>query len=192
MPSLYSENLRLRAAERSDLPMFVRWISDPEVTEHLLMRLPMSLAEEEIWFEKMIQRPASEHVYVIEIKLNVDPETFETDWMPIGTTSFQAIQPMDLNAEIGIMFGEKNFWNRGYGTETMKLMLRHGFNTLNLHRIWLQVYSANKRAIRAYEKAGFIQEGSFREGHYYHGAYSDVLIMSILKPEWELISQKEG
>lgn len=192
MPSLYSENLRLRAAERADLPMFVRWISDPEVTEHLLMRLPMSFAEEEIWFEKMIQRPAAEHVYVIEIKLNVDPETFETEWMPVGTTSFQAIQPIDLNAEIGIMLGEKTFWNRGYGTETMKLMLRHGFNTLNLHRIWLQVYPANNRAIRSYEKAGFIQEGSFREGHYHHGVYSDVLIMSILKPEWELISQKEG
>jgi len=43
MPSIYSERLRLRAAERADIPMFVRWISDPEVTEHLLLRLPMAL-----------------------------------------------------------------------------------------------------------------------------------------------------
>jgi len=59
MPSIYSERLRLRAAERADIQMFVRWISDPEVTEHLLLRLPMALAEEEIWFEKMIARPAA-------------------------------------------------------------------------------------------------------------------------------------
>ena len=70
----------------------------------------------------------------------------------------------------------------------MQTMLRHGFETLNLHRIWLQVYVTNPRGIRAYEKAGFRHEGVFREGHYYGGRYLDVNLMSILRQEWDQIS----
>ena len=69
MPNLYSDRLRLRAAERSDIPLFVKWISDPEVTENLMLRLPMAQAEEEIWYENMLKRPEAEHVYVIDIKI---------------------------------------------------------------------------------------------------------------------------
>ncbi|NMD26692.1 MAG: GNAT family N-acetyltransferase, partial [Chloroflexi bacterium] len=166
MPSIYSERLRLRAAERTDIPMFVRWISDPEITEHLLLRLPMSLAEEEHWFESMIARPAAQHVYVVEAKLAPAPGSDEAQWLPIGNTSFIDILEIDRCAEIGIMLGEKTWWNKGYGTETMRAMLRHGFETLNLHRIWLQVYANNKRGVKAYEKAGFRHEGMYREGHY--------------------------
>jgi len=67
----------------------------------------------------------------------------------------------------------------------MQLLLQHGFNSLNLHRIWLQVYAKNPRGIRAYEKAGFTYEGKFRQAHYQHGQYYDVHLMSILKAEWQ-------
>ena len=192
MPSIYSERLRLRAAERADIPMFVRWISDPEVTEHLLLRLPMSLAEEEIWFENMISRPAPEHVYVIEAKFTPESLDTQAQWLPIGNTAFISILEIDRCAEIGIMLGEKSWWNKGYGTETMRAMLRHGFETLNLHRIWLQVYANNKRGIRAYEKAGFQHEGVYREGHYLAGKYHDVFLMSVLRQEWDSQNKVKG
>lgn len=185
MPSITSERLRLRAAEKADIPMFIRWISDPEVTEHLLLRLPMSLAEEEIWFENMIARPAAEHVYVIEARIPLSEAGAEAQWLPIGNTSFISILEIDRCAEIGIMLGEKSWWNKGYGTETMRTMLRHGFETLNLHRIWLQVYANNQRGMRAYEKAGFRREGIYREGHYQAGKYHDIILMSILRQEWD-------
>ena len=185
MPSITSERLRLRAAEKADIPMFIRWISDPEVTEHLLLRLPMSLAEEEIWFENMIARPAAEHVYVIEARIPPSEAGAEAQWLPIGNTSFISILEIDRCAEIGIMLGEKSWWNKGYGTETMRTMLRHGFETLNLHRIWLQVYANNQRGMRAYEKAGFRREGIYREGHYQAGKYHDIILMSILRQEWD-------
>jgi len=145
----------------------------------------MALAEEEIWFEKMIARPAAEHVYVIEAKLPPAAGSPELQWLPIGNTAFISILDIDRCAEIGIMLGEKTWWNKGYGTETMRTMLRHGFETLNLHRIWLQVYANNKRGIRAYEKAGFRHEGIYREGHYQAGKYHDVLLMSVLRQEWD-------
>lgn len=180
MPYLYSERIRLRAAEKEDIPVFVRWINDPDVTENLIMVSPISRVEEENWYDDMMKRPPNEHILVIEIR----NQTQQSDYRPIGTCSFINIDWRNRAAEIGIMIGEKAFWDKGYGSETMRLMLDHGFGTLNFHRIYLQVYAKNKRGIRAYEKAGFQHEGMFRQAHYQHGQYYDIYLMSVLKNEW--------
>lgn len=181
MPYLFGERIRLRAAEKEDLTAFLRWVNDADVTENLFLIDPMSRFEEENWYESMMKRPTSEHALVIEVK----DQGPTRDYRPIGTCSFHKLDWRNRSAEIGIMIGEKTFWDQGYGTETMRLLLRHGFNNLNLHRIWLQVYAKNKRGIRAYEKAGFIHEGKHRQGHYQHGQYHDVYLMSVLKEEWQ-------
>ena len=83
------------------------------------------------------------------------------------------------------MIGNKNYWNQGYGTETMQVMLKHAFETLNLHRIFLRVFEKNPMAVRCYEKVGYVHEGRLREAVYAEGEYSDMLLMSILRGEWE-------
>jgi RimJ/RimL family protein N-acetyltransferase len=67
----------------------------------------------------------------------------------------------------------------------MRLLLKHGFETLNLHRIFLRVYETNPRAIRTYEKVGFVHEGRMRQALYRQGQYHDILLMSVLRPEWD-------
>ena len=181
MPYLHGERIRLRAAEREDITAFLRWVNDVDVTENLFLVSPMSRFEEEQWYDAMMKKPTSEHVLVIEIK----DKSPNDEYRPIGTCQFHNLDWRNRSAEIGIMIGEKTFWNRGYGTETMRLLLKHGFDTLNFHRIWLQVYDKNKRGIRAYEKAGFRQEGKYRQAHYQNGQYFDVHLMSVLKDEWE-------
>jgi RimJ/RimL family protein N-acetyltransferase len=180
MPHLLGPRIRLRAAEKSDIDAFLRWINDPEVTENLMLVSPMSRVEEERWYENMINQPPSEHVLVIEIK----DEEKSAGWIAIGTCQFTSIDWRNRSGEVGIMIGEKSFWDHGYGTEAMGVLLEHGFNTLNLHRVWLQVYAKNQRGIRAYEKAGFSYEGKYRQAHYQHGQYYDVHLMSVLKSEW--------
>ncbi len=66
----------------------------------------------------------------------------------------------------------------------MRLLLKVGFETLNLNRIFLRVDVANKGGIRAYEKAGYVHEGRFRQGNYRDGQYEDMLFMSVLRSEW--------
>jgi len=66
----------------------------------------------------------------------------------------------------------------------MRTMSRYGFEELNLNRIWLRVYDTNPRARKAYEKAGFVYEGTLRQAEYKHGRYIDVHVMSILKSDW--------
>jgi RimJ/RimL family protein N-acetyltransferase len=86
---------------------------------------------------------------------------------------------------LGIFIGDKRYWNKGYGTEVMRLLLRHGFSTLNLNRVFLRVFETNPRAIRSYEKAGFVFEGRMRQAEFIDGKYCDVILMSVLRSEWK-------
>ncbi len=185
MPIIYGKRIRFRAAEQTDIDRFLSWVNDPEVTENLENYLPLSSYEEEKWYESMMSLPGQNHVMVIEIRKTSDGITRSDEWIAIGNTQFISIDERVRSAEVGIMIGEKDHWDNGYGTEAMELMLAHGFKTLNLNRIWLRVYQKNLRGIRTYEKAGFIKEGVLREAHYQHGSYSDVLIMSVLRKEWQ-------
>jgi len=174
---IYGERIRLRAPEREDIPRFAAWLNDPDVRNNLMLYLPLSLADEQRWFDNMLQLPADEHPFVIEIRRG-------DDWGAIGNCSFNRIDWRVRSAEVGIFIGEKQLWNQGYGTETMRLLLRHGFNTLNLNRIFLRVYETNPGGIRAYEKVGFVHEGRLRQAEYQDGQAIDILIMSVLRSEW--------
>ena len=182
MSIVFGRRVRLRSVERSDLEKFITWINDPEVTAGLTLFLPMSSVDEEKWFDDVMQRPQEEKPLVIDMK---DGD----GWRLIGNSSFFGIDWVARSGEVGIMIGDKAIWNQGYGTEVMTLLLRHGFETLNLNRIYLRVYTENKRAIRTYEKAGFVHEGCMRQAVYKYGKYSDVLFMSVLREEW--VAQKK-
>lgn len=84
MPYLYGHNLRLRSAERTDIPQFLHWVNDPEVVENLEVYAPIGTVEEEGWFDEMKSRPIDEHNLVIE----VHPEGYDDKWEVIGNTSF--------------------------------------------------------------------------------------------------------
>lgn len=175
---IYGERIRLRAITRDDLSFFVEWFNDPEVTRGLMHYLPFSMEDEETWYESMRQNPKEEHPFMIEI-------CSEEGWEPIGDCGLFGIDWRIRQAEFGIVVGAKQHWNKGYGTEALNLILQHGFNTLNLNRIFLRVYENNPRAMRSYEKAGLSIEGRLRQGHFDEGQYFDVILMSILRSDWQ-------
>jgi len=179
---IYGENLRLRHVEREDLPKFVYWLNDPEVTQGLSIRLPLSIDEEESWYEQVLKQPAEERPLCIEVKL-------EDGWQLIGNCGLFTIDWRNRNAEFGIFIGDKSSWNQGYGTEAVRLILEHGFSTLNLHRIFLRVMADNPRAINVYEKIGFVHEGSHREAEFHGGKYHDMLFMGMLRSEWDKLME---
>jgi len=174
---IIGDRIRLRGMEKTDLPAFVLWFNDPDVRRHLMMVQPLSMGQEEKWYAEMLERPAEEQPLCIEIKVG-------EDWVCIGNLGFLSINHHDRSAELGISIGEKRYWSKGHGTQAVRLLAKHGFENLNLNRIYLQVYETNPRARRCYEKAGFSLDGVMREGRFLEGKYVDVLIMSILKKEW--------
>jgi RimJ/RimL family protein N-acetyltransferase len=85
------------------------------------------------------------------------------------------------SAELQIRIGERDSWGRGLGTEAVTLLVRRAFDGLGLHRVQLQVFATNARAIRAYEKAGFEVEGRRRDAVFVGGGYVDLLVMATLR-----------
>jgi diamine N-acetyltransferase len=174
---IYGNRVRLRAVERGDLPQFQEWLNDSAVTDHLSTSLPLSMIDEEQWLDRASHMEQAEKPLAIEMQQG-------QGWRLIGNSGFFNLEWPNRCAEIGLFIGDKSLWNKGLGTETVGLLLQHGFETLNLHRIYLRVYATNPRAKRAYEKTGFVLEGTMREAVYRHGRYADVHIMSVLRSEW--------
>lgn len=85
---------------------------------------------------------------------------------------------------VGIAIGGREEWGKGYGTDAMKVILRYAFQELNLRRVSLDTFEYNPRALRSYEKAGFVYEGRAREFLYREGQRWDLIFMGILREEW--------
>ncbi len=88
------------------------------------------------------------------------------------------------DAWVAIGLGEAEFWGKGYGSEAMHLALRYAFNELNFHRVTLGVFEYNQRAIRSYQKVGFVEEGRIRGEFLRQGKRWDMIFMGILREEW--------
>jgi diamine N-acetyltransferase len=180
---IHGKTIRLRAIEREDLPRYVQWLNDEEVRQGLDLFLPMSLVEEERWFESMLEQDPIERALAIDVRE-------EDRWIHVGSCGLFSFDPRAHKAELGILIGDKTCWDKGYGTDTLLTLLDHAFGTLNLNRVSLQVFESNQRAIKAYERVGFQVEGRLREDRFHQGRFEDTLIMGILRDEWK--SQKEG
>lgn len=85
---------------------------------------------------------------------------------------------------VAIALGERDYWGKGFGTDAMKVMLRYAFDELNLRRVGLIVFEYNPRAIRSYEKVGFIPEGTVRRVMQRDGNRWNFKYMGILRDEW--------
>lgn len=173
-PFIIGERIYLRPLDEADLDRCLRWINDPEVLVTLGRRQPTGRAAEKEWLQE--QYKSDEHMNLAIVIKDGDRH--------IGNCGFNEIDYIDRSAVFGILIGEKDAWGRGYGPEAARLVLKHGFEELGLHRVGLDVYSHNTRAIRAYEKAGFVREGTLRESYFRNGVYHDTIVMSVLESEW--------
>jgi RimJ/RimL family protein N-acetyltransferase len=102
----------------------------------------------------------------------------------IGDIALQDMDTMNRSAGIRIAINEQGDQGKGYGTEALVLMLGYGFGICNLHRIELNVFDYNERAIRCYEKVGFQREGVQRDALFYNHEYHDSILMSMLNHEY--------
>jgi RimJ/RimL family protein N-acetyltransferase len=169
------EKVRLRAFREDDLKNSVAWLNNPTVTRYLLNMRPWSLVEEKAWLDRVMKNEdPSSATFVIETN----------DGEYVGSAGLMHIDPRNRAAEAGIVIGRPEEWGRGQGTDAMKTLLKHGFEELNLHRIALRVYTFNERAIRSYQKLGFVEEGRLRQAMFRHGAWHDVILMAILADEY--------
>jgi RimJ/RimL family protein N-acetyltransferase len=173
-PFLIGKLVYLRPLERSDAPLLVEWVNDPEVTKTILMFEAKNLQQEEQFIDQANGPDGLGLGIVIK----------ENDKL-IGIAGLRPINWRNRHAMFGMLIGDRAEWGKGYATETTALMVRHAFQTLNLNRVWLHVQENNAPARRAYEKAGFQVEGRLRQDTFRDGRYLDCTVMGLLRDEWE-------
>lgn len=157
---------------------FTRWARDSEYMRLLDSNVsaPMSVKKLTEWIEKDLEKdPPSEYSFVVR--------TLQDDQL-IGMIGLDGNIVPHGEAFVGIGIGERDLWGKGYGTDAMQVILRYAFRELNLRRVSLNTFGYNLRAIRSYEKSGFVQEGCQRQYMNRGGQRWDVIFMGILREEW--------
>lgn len=174
-PFLIGDTVYLRPLEHADARRVAPWLNDPEVRRTLAVHRPINLQSEEEFIARISK---SEHDLVLGIGLKGDNRL-------VGVTGLHDMDFTNRHASFGIALGDASVWNQGYGSEVTKLMVRYAFDTLNMNRIWLRVFEYNAAGIKTYAKVGFQREGVLRQEVYREGRYWDVIMMAILRAEWD-------
>lgn len=167
---LKGKKIVLRPTRLKDAQLFVKWSSDPEVNK-FTSREKTLLKEE----QKRIKD-------IIGNKQKVDFVIETIDGSPIGSVGL-TFSKRDRFALYGIEIGDKNYWGKGYGEDATKTILSYAFDKLRLHRVELNVYAYNVRAIHLYKKLRFKVEGVRRDRCLYKGKFYDEIMMSRLNNE---------
>lgn len=103
----------------------------------------------------------------------------------IGHCGLFNLSTTSRTCELGITIGDVNLWGQGYGRESLELLINYAFRYLNYRKVWLHVHAANGRAITAYGACGFQEEGRLRSHVWSDGQYDDLIVMGLLKDEWQ-------
>lgn len=174
VPELRGEAVRLRPVRESEVAQLTEWFNDAEVN---------------YWLHQSEREDATPEdrtpVYIPEANESLLSLAIEGDGRLVGVIHLVDIDRTHGRAELAIVIGEKSAWSRGYGTDAMRTLLRHAFDELGLRRVHLITDADNARGIRAYEKAGFVHEGTLRKHRVRQGEPIDMIAMSVLREEWE-------
>jgi diamine N-acetyltransferase len=168
----------LRPLRASDHPTSVRWRNDEEIRDNVLgYRFPVTEEMEADWVNAVL-RDQSRTRIILAIE-------DRADGVFVGFVYLNNIDWFARNAEFGILIGERSRQGRGLAKDALALVAEYAFTALNLNRLYLRVVAFNKRALQLYRSFGFVEEGIQRKHAFVHGRYYDVVLMGLLRPEFD-------
>ena len=176
---LHGDVVRLVAENPETMARAIaRWESDSEYWRLMTSEAASlhSFKSVKDWLEKELEKdPPRMYWFMIR--------TLEDDRL-IGEIALDGVSWFRGDSFVGITIGDRADWGKGYGTDAMRVILRYAFRELNLRRVTLDVFEYNPRAIRSYEKVGFVHEGRARQVLHREGQLYDLIFMGILREEW--------
>ena len=172
-PFLEGQRIYLREVRPEDVGQaYYRWMNDPEVTHFLESRYyPNSMEKiEEFVRARLGDR---DQVFLAIVLKEGDRH--------IGNIKLGPINWIHRLGDVGIMIGEKQCWGKGYAAEAIGLMVDYAFETLGLHKLTAGCNVNNAGSCRAFEKAGFIVEGTLKEHAWNGGNWQDVKLLGMVR-----------
>ncbi len=181
---LHGAHVRLTALNEDDLPTLSAWYEDVEFARLIdaVPALPKPLPD---WREWLDESRKAQNGFVLAIRR-------QDDNLLLGHLEINDILWPHGAAWLGIGIGDRAHWGQGYGSEALQLALKFAFHELNLYRVQATVFEYNSRSQAMFKKAGFQQEGSFREFLNRDGQRYDMLLYGLLRREWEATLKSEN
>lgn len=169
--------VKLRPYKKEDIPRILELINDEEIKSLLTPGIPFPYTfEDEVkWMDSLTAISSGVYSFAIETL---------SEGLYIGGCGVNSVDWKNSVVEVGIFIGDKAYLSKGYGTDAMRTLINFIFDEMNIHKVKLNVYSFNPRAIRSYEKLGFTKEGVLRKELFRAGAYHDIHVMGLFREEW--------
>ena len=165
---IYLKRLSLDALKGN----YVQWLNDKDVCKYNSHGDVPYTKDMGAAFIRSLADDTSREVYAVYLK--------QGD-LHIGNISLQRMDFRNRQAEIAYLFGEKEYWNKGYAKEASEILLKRAFEELDLRRVYFGTHIDNLGMRRLGEKLGFLQEGILREALFKNGKYNDVVLYSKLR-----------
>lgn len=174
-PVLKGKRITLQPIALANASIFVQWFKDPEIVQYMLPAIYKISLEKEKQYIRKIMRNKRDIIYVILVDKKI-----------IGSVGVHLDKKLVGNAGFGIVIGDKNCWGKGYAGECINLLGDFVFKKLKMDCWHLTVFKENKKAIRAYKKAGFITETLLKKNmkSRVDGKFHDEYAMCIFRSEW--------
>jgi [ribosomal protein S5]-alanine N-acetyltransferase len=171
-----NENIYLRLLNISDADIILNWFYDREVTKFNSHGIFPKTKKEVIHY---IENSFNENKLIFAICCNFG----ERHDNLIGTISLQEINWINRSAELAFLIN-RDYWGKGIATQAGKMMLKHAFCKLNLHRVWMGTPILHIGMLKVSDKLGFTEESKLREAFYMDGLYCCISRFSILEKEY--------
>jgi RimJ/RimL family protein N-acetyltransferase len=163
----------LRPVEEKDLNLLAQWRNDPQNRQFFFTHFLINPGGQKKWYESMLANPN---------KVMYMADTLEGK--TVGSIGLDKIDWHNQECEGGPIIFAPNERSFGYAEEAIELMIRHAFDDLNLHRIYIYCYTFNK-VVELVKWFGFKEEGVLRQAVFAQGKFHDKIIVALLREEWE-------
>lgn len=173
----------LRALDGEDLDRCYRWMNDPQIVRTLKARYPMPLFKEAEWLEMAVRPSSTERHFAIERRDNREH---------IGNASLHDIDWVSRRAKFGLFIGEPSAWNRGFGGDAIRTLVRFAFDEMNLFKLRIDIFDYNERAKHLLENNGFVKEGKLSREFYREGVYHDLVIYATFRDQAERATEPQS
>ncbi|MDP9343106.1 MAG: GNAT family N-acetyltransferase [Actinomycetota bacterium] len=172
---LKGERVILRPIEKEDAARLWELLQTVEVKTRAEDRppVPRSRSEEEAELERDPGPGAGESAWF----------AVEAEGEVVGMCGLHHIDHYNGVCDLGVKLGQE-YWGRGYGQDAIRTIVEYAFRHMNMRKVGLGVLADDARAVGAYRKVGFVEEGRLRQQNWHDGAYRDTLRMAILRDEW--------
>lgn len=166
-----SEKVKLREKRLADAADDYAWLTDAELAELDAAPLPTTT------FPQYLAAYTSDLRYPPTIRHQFAIETGEGKH--IGNCTYYGIDNDKKEAELGIMIGDRDYWDQGYGTAAVAALLDYAFQRTKLNRLYLKTLVANRRAQKCFARCGFTPYGHLKKDGY------SFILMELHRKEWE-------